>query len=87
MTKDGDFSEVSYILGIMSIIFSFFQPIAAFITGIVGFIYSKKQKTALSEKAKKLNIIGIVLSIIFFAITAALTAWFTVKGINNLPLR
>ena len=87
MVKEGDFSEASYILGIVSIIFSFFQPVAAFITGIVGFIHSRKQKTTLSEKAKKLNIIGIVLSIIFFAITSALTAYLAAKGLSNLPLK
>ncbi len=86
MSKDGDFSEVGYILGVMSIILAFFQPVAAFITGIVGFVHSRKQKTHLSEKAKKLNIIGIVLSIIFFAITAALAAWLATKGFNNLPI-
>ena len=87
MAKDGDFSEISYLLGILSVVLSFFQPVAAFILGIVGLIHSRKQKTQLSEKAKKLNIIGIILSIIFFAITAALTAYFTAKGLGNLPIK
>ena len=86
MSKDGDFSEISYLLGILSIVLSFFQPVAAFILGIVGLIHSKKQKTALSEKAKKFNIIGIILSIIFFVLATAITAYFTAKGLANLPI-
>ncbi|HJZ19135.1 MAG TPA: DUF4190 domain-containing protein [Candidatus Nanoarchaeia archaeon] len=83
MAKDGDFSDVSYVLGIISISFAFFQPLAAFIVGIVGFIHSKKQKTHLSEKAKKLNIIGIVLSVILFIITVGATAYFAATGLKN----
>lgn len=84
--KDGDFSEISYLLGILSIVLSFFQPVAGFILGIIGLVHSRKQKTPLSQKAKKFNIIGIILSIIFFALTAAITAYFTAKGLANLPI-
>lgn len=80
--KDGDFSEISYVLGIVSIVLAFFQPLAGFIFGVIGFVHSKKQKTELSKKAKKLNTIGIVLSIIFFIVTVILTAYFTTKGIG-----
>lgn len=85
--KEGDFSDVSYVLGITSIVLAFFQPIAAFILGIIGFVHSKKQKTPLSEKAKKLSVIGIVISIIFFAVTAALTYFAISSGISNLPIK
>jgi len=83
MAKDGDFSDVSYVLGILSIALAFFQPIAAFIIGIIGIVQSRKQKTPLSARAKKLSIIGIVVSIIFFIVTIALTAYFTLKGLKN----
>jgi predicted membrane protein len=83
MSKDGDFSDVSYVLGILSIAFAFFQPVAALIIGIVGIVQSRKQKTPLSARAKKLSFIGIVLSIIFFIITVALTAYFTLKGLKS----
>ena len=83
MAKDGDMSEVSYIFGILSIVFAFFQPIAGLIMGIIGIFQSKKQKTHLSERAKKLSIIGIIISIIFFVITVGATTYLTLKGIQN----
>ena len=60
---------VAYVLGILSIVFAFFSPLAGLIMGIVGLIQSKKKKVA---RARKLNIIGIVLSAIFFILTIAL---------------
>ena len=60
---------VAYVLGILSIVFAFFSPLAGLIMGIVGLIQSKKKKVA---KARKLNTIGIVLSAIFFILTIAL---------------
>jgi len=80
--KAVDFSEVSYVLGIASIVLAFFQPLAAFVFGVIGIIHSKKQKTALSEKAKKLSTIGIILSVILFLLTVALTAY--VSQFTNL---
>jgi uncharacterized membrane protein len=82
MKKEGDFSEVSYVLGIMSIVTAFFLPLAGFVFGIIGLIHSKKQKTKLSEKAKKFNIIGIILSIILFVITILAATYLTVLGTN-----
>lgn len=80
MVKKEDISLVSYILGIISIVLAFFTPLAGLIFGIIGFVQSKKQKTELSKKAKKLNIIGIVLSLILFAVTIALTVYLTKGG-------
>ena len=57
-----DFGSISYVLGILSIVFAFFSPFAGLILGIIGLIQSNKLKL---QKAKRLNIIGIVLSAIF----------------------
>lgn len=75
--KGGDFSEISYVLGIVSIVLAFFQPLAGFVFGVIGFIQSKKQSGGLSQRARKLNVIGIILSILFFVITMVLAAYFT----------
>jgi len=80
--KRGDSEIIAYILGIISIVMAFFTPLAGLIFGIIGLVQSKKQETELSKKAKKLNIIGIVLSILFFIIIIIITTYFT---INNLP--
>jgi len=71
--KKEDFSVVSYILGIASVIMAFFTPLAGVVFGIVGLSQSKKQKTKLSEKARKLSIIGIVLGVALFIAVIILT--------------
>ena len=82
--KEGDFGEISYILGIISVVNAFFIPLAGFVFGVIGFIQSKKENNQLSKKAKKLNVIGIILSIIMFIITVIATTYLTVSGLNPL---
>jgi len=82
--KSGDSEIIAYILGIVSIVMAFFSPLAGLIFGVIGFVQSKKQKTDLSKKAKKLNIIGIILSIILFIISIILTFYLTSQSISNL---
>lgn len=82
-----DFSVVSYILGIVSIVMAFFNSPAGLVFGIIGFIQSKKQKTELSKKAKKLNKIGIILSIILLIISIAILVYTTINGLSpDFPL-
>jgi hypothetical protein len=66
---------ISYILGIVSIVFACFQPLAAIILGVVGIIFSKKDKSDLGKKAKKLNIIGIILGVVIFILMIAITIY------------
>ena len=61
---------VAYTLGILSIVFAFFIPLASVVLGIIGLIQNKKEKSKIS---KKLNIIGIILGAIFFLATLVLT--------------
>lgn len=75
--KKTDFSLVSYTFGIISIVLAFFTPIAGLVFGIIGVVQSKKQKTALSLKAKKLSTIGIVLSIILLIVSLVITYFLT----------
>ncbi len=81
MAKDGELSEVSYTLGIVSIVLGFFQPIAGFVFGVIGFLQSRKHKTPLSEKAKKLNIIGMIISIIVVALSVVAGFYLTKLGV------
>ncbi|MDP3986858.1 MAG: hypothetical protein Q8P81_01380 [Nanoarchaeota archaeon] len=64
-----DLATVSYILGIFSIVLAFFNPGAGLVIGIVGLIHSNKNNV---PEAKKLNVIGIVLSLTFLIIGFAL---------------
>ncbi len=81
MAKDGELGEVSYVLGIISIVMAFFQPIAGFVFGVIGFLQSRSHKTPLSEKAKKLSIIGIIISIIVVVLSLVAGFYLTKLGI------
>ena len=75
-------ATISYAFGILSIIFAFFTPVAGLIIGIIGFRKSKKAKL---KDAKKLNIIGIVISVILLVVSIALIIY---SGANpgNFPI-
>jgi len=77
-TKEG--KGVAYILGIVSIVMAIFQPLAGIIFGIIGLVQNKKEK---SKKAKKLNIIGIVIGVVLFLVSIAVTIYLTIKGISS----
>ncbi|MFC1682285.1 hypothetical protein ACFL0X_01560 [Nanoarchaeota archaeon] len=84
---EGDFSYVAYTLGIASIVFAFFTPLAGFILGIVGFTQSKKQTNSVSRKAKKLNMIGIIVSAIILVASIIAAIYFTQSGVlPNFPV-
>ncbi len=82
--KKEDFSIVSYVFGIISIVMAFFNSPAGLVFGIVGLIQSKKQKTELSKKAKKLNIIGIVLSLVLL-IASVIATYYLAQNMGTLP--
>ena len=69
-------SLVAYMLGIVSVVLAFFQPVAAIVFGIIGLVQGKRQNTALSKTAKKLNIVGIVLGVILFIVGIIVTLYF-----------
>ena len=78
-----NFSQTSYIFGIVSIVMALFTPLLGLVFGIIGLVQSSKQKTDISRLSKKLNIIGIVLSIIIFGVSL----FFILKGFTlpSLP--
>ena len=79
-----DFEHIAYILGIVSIVLAFFQPLAGFVFGIIGFNHAKKGKGPLAKKAEKYNKIGIVLSIILFVISIVVALLFAAQGLGGL---
>ena len=66
MAERIDLGSVSYVLGILSIVFAFMSPFAGLIFGIVGVVQSNRAK---SKRSKRLNIIGIILSVIFIILS------------------
>lgn len=82
MAKKISLSEVSYVLGIVSIVMAFFEPFAGLVFGIIGFVQGKR---ADNGRAKKLNLIGIVLSVIFVIISIVALYYAVSQGANLFP--
>jgi ABC-type Mn2+/Zn2+ transport system permease subunit len=81
--KPIDRSSVSYTLGVLSIVFGILIPLAGFVIGVVGWIISGKQSDELSARAKKLNMIGVVISIIAF-ILGLIVAYYLNANLQSL---
>ena len=64
----------AYVLGIVSIVVGIFISIslAGVVLGIVGLVLARRQKTALSIRAKKLNLIGVIVSILMYILNIIL---------------
>jgi len=77
-----DSATIAYILGIVSIVMAFFQPIAGIVFGIIGIKQSNKQEDELSARAKKLNKIGLILSIVLFVLSMAIATYLNFKGLS-----
>ena len=69
-----------YVFGVLSIVFAFFQPFAALVIGIIGLVQSNKLKL---QRAKKLNIIGIILSVIFAVISMIMLKQFAQGNVGS----
>jgi hypothetical protein len=69
VNKKYDFGLISYILGIVSIVAAVFIPLFSIVLGIVGLVFSNKEKTDISTKGEKFNITGIIIGVIFLIIS------------------
>ena len=80
MTKQNkvNFEIPAFVLGIVAIVQAIFSPLVGVIFGIIGVIMAYRQKTPLSQRAKVLNWIGIVVGVILFVIVLILS----LKGSN-----
>lgn len=75
---------VGYTLGIISIVLAFFTPIAGLVFGIIGHGQVRKQNTELSKKARKLNLIGIVISVIILILTVVVLFYSVDSNLNSI---
>ena len=73
----------SYVIGVLSIVFGILQPAFGFGFGVAGLILSKKSQSGLSKKAKKLNLIGIAVSIIVILLSVVVGFYVAKLGLLN----
>ncbi len=83
--EEKHFEIASYILGISSIVFGVLQPLLGIGLGITGLFLVKGKKDELSRKARKFNTLGLIIGIIFIALSFVAGFYFASKGITNLP--
>jgi len=86
VTHREDYSDITYMLGILSIVLAFFTPLVSLILGIIGINLGKKQKTSISEKGYKLSKIGIIISIIILVIIIAISIIYGSDKMSNFPI-
>ncbi len=72
----------SYIFGIISLVMAFFVPLAGIVFGIIGLVQNKKEKGKFVDKAKKMNILGIIIGAILY-VSSLLLLIFS-QGLFNL---
>ena len=66
-----------YIIGIVAIVLAIFNPLPGIVLGIVGLVQSAKQKNAVSNKAKKFNVIAIILGVAILVASILLADFLT----------
>lgn len=87
MAKEGDFSDISYVLGILSVIFGILQPMFGFGLGVAGLILTSGNSSHLSKKARKLSIIGIAVSIVVTLVLILGSSYLISKGLLPSSLK
>ena len=73
-----------YILGIVSLVFAFFIPLAAIVLAIISLVQCSKQKTPITKKGKIMSILAIIIGLIVMAVSIYLS--FNQSGaLTNFP--
>jgi len=87
MVEKTDFSQASYVVGILSIVLAAtFNPIPGIVLGIVGLFLGKRQKTLLSKRGIKFSMIGIIVSILVFVAVVLLNNFTSYGSVGNFPV-
>jgi len=85
MVEENFESKAIYVLGILSIIAAFANPMVGLVSGIIGVVLGKKQKSELAIEGKKLSKLGLILSIVVLIIFVVSAIYFGItKGLGQL---
>jgi len=77
-----DTALISYIFGIISIVMAFMLPLSGIVFGIIGLVQSNKEKNELSKKARKYNLLGIILSSVLLILSLVINYYFSAYSTN-----
>lgn len=73
-TEGFNTSLVSYIISIVALVEAIVSPVAGIVLGIIGLSFSNKKDDSLAKRAKKMNIIAIILGILIFVLILIVSA-------------
>jgi len=78
---------VAYLMGVIGIVLAFLSTygLGGIVFGIIGLFYCRKEKSDLSKRAKKLNIISIVVGVILMILTVTINAYLISQGTLQFP--
>jgi hypothetical protein len=84
MVAKHDFSQASYVIGILSIVFAVFNFPVGIVLGIIGVILGKRQKTPLAARGRKFSTIGIIIALIMLLLAIVIIGTLPTGG--NFPV-
>ena len=73
-----DKASIAYTMGILSIVFAFTSSLTGIIVSLIGIFQSRGLK-----KARRLNVIGLILSIIMFIVNLVAGIYLSNSGLNT----
>lgn len=74
---------IAYIIGIVAIVESIVSPMAGIILAIIGLSFANKGEGVISVKAKKYNLIALIVGVVIFVTILVVTSFSTPLG--NVP--
>ena len=76
-----DLESISYVMGLLSIVLAFFSPFAGLIIGIIGYSQAKKKNFT---EARRLNAVGMILSVVVVLLIVVGVIFFGDGGVNSI---
>lgn len=85
--KDLSFNPgfIAYIIGIIAIVEAIVSPMAGIILAVIGLSFANKGEGGIAAKAKKYNLIALIVGIIIFVVILIVTSFVT--PLANIPFK
>lgn len=66
---------VAYIIGIIAIVEAIVSPMAGIILAIIGLTFAKRESSGIAAKARKFNLIALIIGIVIFVAILIFTSF------------